>query len=206
MNTIKLYDVMSDDFKPEGALKECFNCYPHFDDDFELLVKEGYVKIISPKNCKWLKSRTCLAEYLYLISGCYNEDDYDEGYYDFFEEDDLKPDKIKKPYVPGGFWAPVEKAFELERHTLRKLVGKNGNECKPKKSRAYKKLKPLLLKHRELLKQRQKQNDKELKILELVTNIIATELDVDNPRTINQTLEKIRSLVVKNVDKKSKIL
>ena len=164
MNQILLYDVIPDDFKPAGALEDCFTYYPHFADDFELLVKEGYVRIISPAVCKWLKSRTCLAEYLYLINGVYSIDDDDEGRYDYYEEDDLKPDKIKKPHIPGGFWAPVEKAFETERHSLRKLVGMNGNDCKPKKSRAYKKIKPLLIRHRTLLEIRQEQNEKELKI------------------------------------------
>ena len=206
MYRILLYDVIPNDFKPAGALGDCFTYYPHFSGDFELLVKEGYVRIISPAVCKWLKSRTCLAEYLYLIIGYYQEDDDDEGYYDYFEEGEIKHDRIKKPYVPGGFWAPAEMAFETERHSLRKLVGKNGNVFKPKKSRAYKKIKPLLIKHREMLKRQLEQNEQDLKTLELIKNTIAEELDIEKPKTITQTLKKIRSLVAKNVDKKSKSL
>jgi hypothetical protein len=202
MNQILLYDVIPDDFKPAGALEDCFKYYPHFADDFELLVKEGYVRIISPKTCKWLKSRTCLAEYLYLIIGCYKVDDNDEGFYDYYDEYDTKPPKIKKPHVPGGFWAPAEKAFEIERHSLRKLVGMNGNELKPKKSRAYKNIKSSLLEHRALLKRQQKQNEKDLKILELIKNTIVIELDIERPQTISQTLKKIHSIFSKNVDKK----
>jgi hypothetical protein len=201
MNNIRLYDLIPDDFKPAGALKDCFNYYPDFADDFEFLVKTGYVKIINLKTCKWLKSRTCLAEYLYLINGFYSIDDDDEGYYDYYDEDEPKPEKIKKQHIPGGFWAPVEKAFEIERHSLRKLVGMNGNEYKPKKSIAYKKIKPLLIVHRELLKQQQEQNENDLKILELVKNTIAVELDIERPKTIGQTLRKVRYFLSKNVDK-----
>ena len=49
MYRILLYDVIPDDFKPAGAFGDCFKYYPHFAGDFELLVKEGYVKITSPK-------------------------------------------------------------------------------------------------------------------------------------------------------------
>ena len=39
---------MSDGFKPQGALDDCFLSPPHFENDFKTLVREGYVEITGP--------------------------------------------------------------------------------------------------------------------------------------------------------------
>ena len=93
-------------FKPKGALNDCFVHLLNFADDFETLVREGYVEVTSPKSCKWLKSKTSLAEYCRWACG-------------------------ESVRVPGGFWVPVEKAFAIKRHSLRRLAGNNANRLKP---------------------------------------------------------------------------
>src|SRR5215469_1345873 len=86
-----IYEI-PENFKPEGALAKCFGYYLNFEDDFKLLADLGYLMVTSPETCKWLRSKTSLAEYIYWSNG---GDDAD----------------CDKPYVPGGFWGPVENAF-----------------------------------------------------------------------------------------------
>jgi len=109
---------MSDSYRVKGALYDCFAHYFLFEEDLEMLIKEGYVEITSLESCRWLKSKTCLAEYIkWAYSGV---------------------------YIPGGFWAPAENAFGMKRHSLRKLAGNNGNIFKHDESKDFKELKPLL--------------------------------------------------------------
>jgi len=178
---IRFICEIPDDFKPQGALENCFGFYLNFEEDFELLVRLGYVMIKSPETCKWLKSKTSLAEYLYWANG----------------EDD---DEIEKPYVPGGFWAPAEEAFGIKRHSLRKLAGNNGNFCKPDDSKDFLKIKPYL----EELRKRQESERKEYQMFKYIKNLILLEAGDEKPETIHSVLEKIFMLFKdRNVDKKS---
>ena len=104
---------------PKGALLDCFMFYPHFQDDLDVLVREGFMKVTSPETCEWMKSKTSLAEYFKWACG-------------------------EAAWVPGGFWAPIENAFGMKRHSLRKLAGSNGNLCKPEESKDFIKIKPVL--------------------------------------------------------------
>jgi hypothetical protein len=179
--TIRNIGEISDDFKPQGALEDCFGFYLNFKEDFELLVSLGYVMIESPETCKWLKSKTSLAEYLFWANG---------------EEDD----EIGKPYVPGGFWAPAEEAFRIKRHSLRKLAGNNGNIYKPDDSKDFLKLKP----HLEEFRKQQKSVRKEAQIFRYIKELILLEAEDEKPETIHNVLEKISMLfIVRNVDKKN---
>ena len=112
---------MFDGLTPQGPLLECFNSFPQFRDDLETLVKKSFLVVTGSESCKWLKSKTSLAHYFKWIG---------------------KGSKVKA--VPGGFWAPIEKAFGLKRHTLRKLAGENGNVFKLKESKDFKMIKPIL--------------------------------------------------------------
>ena len=60
---------MAEEFEAKGALLDCFMFYPHFSDDMETLVREGYVKVTGPETCEWLKSKTSLAEYFKWAGG-----------------------------------------------------------------------------------------------------------------------------------------
>jgi hypothetical protein len=160
--------ILPDDFKPEGALEDCFAFYLNFAEDFTLLVRLGYVMIKSSETCEWLKSKTSLAEYLYWANG----------------KDD---DEIEKSYVPGGFWAPAEEVFGIKRHSLRKLAGNNGNYCKPDDSKDFLKLKPYL----EELRKQQEKTRKEARIFRYIKHLILLEAGDEKPEAIHSVLEKI---------------
>jgi len=178
---IRFICEIPDDFKPQGALEDCFVCYHNFEEDFVFLVRLGYVMIESPETCKWLKSKTSLAEYLYWANG---------------KEDD----EITKPYVLGGFWAPAEKAFGIKRHTLRKLARNNGNFCKPDDSKDFLKLRPYL----EELRKQQERTRKEHQLFRYIKNSVLLEAGDENPDSVHSVLEKISMLFKdKNTDKKN---
>ena len=54
---------MPNEFSPKGALLGCFMDFPQFDEDMDVLVREGYLVVTSPETCEWTKSKTSLAEY-----------------------------------------------------------------------------------------------------------------------------------------------
>jgi hypothetical protein len=112
------------DYHAKGALQECFLSFYYFQYDFEILVREGYMRVTSPSTCEWLKSKTSLAEY-------------------------FKWTGFDAEYVPGGFWSPVENAFGIKRHSLRKLAGNNANPLKRDISKDFERIKPILEKHRQ---------------------------------------------------------
>jgi hypothetical protein len=177
--TVRFICDIPDDFKPQGALEDCFGFYCNFEEDFELLVRLGYVMIKSSEACEWLKSKTSLAEYLYWANG--------------------KDDGIEKSYVPGGFWAPAEGAFGIKRHTLRKLAGMNGNYCKPDDSKDFLKLKPYL----EELRKQQEIIRKEFQLFRYIKHLILLEAGDEKPEAIHSVLEKISMLFInRNTDKK----
>ena len=160
-----------DIFKPQGALLDCFECYPYFQDDFEVLVREGLIQVTGPESCKWLKSKTSLAEYFKWANG----------------------DAVS---VPGGFWAPIEKAFGIKRHSLRRLAGNNANPLKPDISRAFKKIKPIL----QQLRAKQKSENTERQVYNYIKMLILLAKD-EKQETIRIILEKIAAILIKNVDK-----
>ena len=162
---------MSGGFKPEGALLDCFEFYPHFQEDLDVLVREGYVKVTSPATCKWLKSKTSMAEYIKWACG-------------------------NAVWVPGGFWAPAENAFGIKRHSLRKLAGNNANVLKPPQSRDFMKLKPVL----QQLRVKQKYERTEYQIYNYIKNLILFAKD-EKKETINEIVMKILRLFMGNVDK-----
>ena len=163
---------MAEEFKAEGALLDCFELYPHFEDDFELLIQAGYIKILNPSTCAWLKSKTSLAEYFKLA-------------------------KNDTCYVPGGFWEPIENAFRIKRHSLRKLAGKNANYLKPDESKDFQKLKPFLQQLRKLEDIRFKERWLFSYIKDLFLN------SDEKPDTIHKTLLKLNTIFASNVDKKN---
>jgi hypothetical protein len=109
--------------KPRGALLGCFKFFHQFHADFNVLVREGFLKRTGPETCEWLKSKTSLAEYFKWIGW-------------------------DAEWVSGGFWAPIETAFGIKRHTLRKLAGNNANPLKLEESKDFIKIKAILLIYR----------------------------------------------------------
>ena len=152
---------MPEKFNPEGALRDCFDYLFNFAEDFEMLVRKGYIEVLSPSHCKWLKSKTSLAEYFKNSCG-------------------------SAIGVPGGFWAPIEKAFGIKRHSLRRLAGKNANVFKRDESIDYLNLKPLL----RVLREQEERTKLERRIFIYIKNMFHYAKD-DDPETIRYILGKI---------------
>jgi hypothetical protein len=163
---------LSGGFQARGALLECFMCFFEFKDDLQVLIDEGYVKITGPETCEWLKSKTSLAEYFKWAFGNTN-------------------------WVPGGFWAPIENAFGIKRHSLRRLAGKNANELKPEESRDFKKIKPIL----QRLRNQEEHKHNAQRLFRYIKHLILVEAEGEKPEQIEKALLKIYKLFTKNVDK-----
>jgi hypothetical protein len=163
---------MSDDFESYKALYECFDHFSEFFYDFEVLVREGYIKVTDLWTCKWLKSKTSLAEYFKWACG------HVEG-------------------VPGGFWAPVENAFGIKRHSLRRLAGQNGNEFKRSESRDFRRIKAIL----EPIKRRELEIRKEVAAYSAIKYLINVEAKDEKLETIHKILIKISEILINFVDK-----
>jgi len=156
-----------EEFDPNFAVFECFHHFPEFYDDFEVLMREGYIKETSFGNYKWLKSKTSLAEYFKWAFGDTEE-------------------------VRGGFWAPIENAFKIKRHSLRRLAGRNGYEFKRDESRDFKKIKAIL----EPLRLQEKQRRRELQIFGSIKRLVTLEAKDGEPETIHEILEKISEIII----------
>ena len=163
---------LPDGTKFKGALLECFWSFPQFRDDLETLVGEGFVKVTGPDSCEWLKSKTSLAEYFKWAGG-------------------------DAEWVPGGFWAPIENAFGMKRHSLRKLAGNNANPLKPDKSRDFMKIRAVLQGLR--IEERKRQNEQWA--YRYIKHLILIEAEDEEPETIHRILEKISAIFIRNVDK-----
>jgi hypothetical protein len=160
-------------FVPEGAMYDCFALFPYFEDDFVVLVKEGYLEVTSTETCKWLKSKTSLAQYFKWLG----------------------KDGV---YVPGGFWAPVEEAFGMKRHSLRRVASKNANILKKDESIGFRKIKPILEKHRE----EKWAEEIRRRVFRHIKRLI-NEIEDENPETIMKIFEIIKILFIEYVDKKN---
>jgi hypothetical protein len=160
-------------FVPKGALEDCLALFPYFEVDFELLVEEGYLEMTSPETCKWLKSKTSLAQYFKWLG----------------------KDGV---YVPGGFWAPVEEAFGMKRHSLRRVASKNANVLKKDESIGFMKIKPILEKHRE----EKWAEEIRRRVFRHIKRLI-NEIEDEKPETIMKIFEIIKMLFSEYVDKKN---
>jgi hypothetical protein len=161
----------SKEFRAQGALLECFIDFPQFKEDLGVLIAEGYVKITSSETCKWLKTKTSLAEYFKWAG-------YDaEG-------------------VTGGFWAPIAKCFGEDRRSLSRLAGNNANPLKNEFSKDFIKIKAILEKHRK--KEQTKQTER--RIYNYIKKLILFAED-EEPETIHEIVHKIGAIFLKNVDK-----
>ena len=154
-------ETVTEKRKPEGTLYDCIAFYPYFYKDLDVLIREGYVEITSPATCRWLKSKTSLAEYLKWACG----------------------DKVS---IPGGFWAPAEKAFGIKRFSLRKLAGNNGNIFKFDESKDFKKIKPIL----QQLRDQDESRWRERQIYNYIKNLFLFA-ENEKPETVREILEKI---------------
>ena len=101
------------DIKPLTPIQRCFLFFPQFHEDFEILIKNKII-IKTGNIFTWNKKKTSLAEYFHDFKG-------------------------KSIPVEGGFWCPIETAFNIKRGSLRNLASPNGRGSYGviKKSRDY---------------------------------------------------------------------
>ena len=146
---------------------DCCICFPWFSEDIDILIDKGVLKrTTTDYQYEWTKSKTSLAEYFKWIGK-------------------------NAPYVPGGFWAPIEYTFLLKgepikRGDLRRLAGKNGNGAKPDESRDFKEIKKFVLQYRKETKERLKTFHSIRKLIKKAKN--------ENPKTVKTALEKIKEI------------
>lgn len=161
----------SKNFKARGTLLECLKTFPQFEEDFDVLIAEGYVKITGPETCTWTKTKTSLAEYFKWAG-------YDAE------------------WVTGGFWAPIARCFGEDRRSLSRLASGNANPLKKGYSRAFIKIRPVLEEHRKKAEMR----DTERQIYNYIKKLILFAED-EKPETIHGIVHKIGEIFIRNVDK-----
>jgi len=164
---------MNDIIKPKiyGALLECFLLFPLFLDDYDCLVVNGFIEPVSPEQCKWLKSKTSLAEYFWWVGS-------------------------RTGGIPGGFWSPISRAFGMNKGQLQKLAGRNGNWCKPDESRHFAALKRLVTPCRRKL-HRARRDTKAFNAIKKLLN----ETKSNEPELIHDVLRQVETILCENVEK-----
>jgi tryptophanyl-tRNA synthetase len=153
----------------EEKMEDISHCFMYFDQflkDFQVLFDEGVIRRIAFDHYEWTKSTTSLAEYFKWIGN-------DAG------------------YVPGGFWAPVEEVFRINRRKLSKLAGNNANPLKPKESKNFKEIKKMVEEYRKKVKQQAEQEREDRKTFTTIKTIIDKTDDKDI-KEISAALEKLR--------------
>jgi hypothetical protein len=172
---------MSNTIKSEfvGPLLQCFLDFPLFGDDYYLLVEHGIIKPVSSERCEWTKSKTSLAEYFRWIG-------------------------VNAREITGGFWLPISQAFGVERGTLRKLAGGNGNPYKPDESKDFRKIKKLVLPYRKMAARiREEKNRIQCEKIALYEiRKLVNEIKNEETETIHVAIIKIKNILDKIVDKK----
>jgi hypothetical protein len=161
-----------------------FFSFGKFSVDIAILIEKGIIVPIAYHNesrksgvadkYEWTKSKTSLAEYFKWIGN-------------------------NEPYVPGGFWAPVENIFlidgkPIKRGSLRRLAGNNANWLKPDESKDFTEIKKIVEEYREKV-EKQKEEQKTLldKFQSIEKIIINTEKtgDIETLRAVKEKIKKI---------------
>jgi hypothetical protein len=153
---------MGDKERAMENIAHCFINFGLFRGDIKILIAEGVIKHEAFDRYEWTKSKTSLAEYFKWIGG-------------------------DAPYVPGGFWAPVEKTFSIKRGTLRKLAGNNANPLKPPESKDFIKIKEMVLRYRAEIAREQKE-----KAIFVAIKRLMDETQDSDPETIRKNLKRIK--------------
>jgi hypothetical protein len=159
--------------------------FGEFPVDIDILIERGIIVTIADQNergksrvankYKWTKSKTSLAEYFKWV-----------GY--------------NVPYVPGGFWAPVESLFlidgkPIKRGTLRKLAGTNANPLKPDKSKDFKEIKKIVNEYRAKVKKQIEEKEKLLNKFQSIEKVIINTKKTGDIETLRAVKEKIKKIL-----------
>ena len=158
---------MIESTSPNAPVIMCFYYFPLFEIEYKLL-REMEIIYCNGGNCSWNKSLTSLGEY--------------------FSEFKSIGECIKP--VTGGFWNPVETAFNVKRGSLRHLASGNGRCFVREKSVDYENIMKTLGPRRELILQ-QKQAVKNYRRIKAIMNAPEPE----KPEDVEKTLEIIKNVL-----------
>jgi len=149
-------------------IAHCFLFYPQFQADFAILSHNGVIRRTAFDQYEWTKSKTSLAEYFKWIGN-------------------------NVYLVPGGFWAPVEKVFKINKGTLRRLAGGNANPLKPEESGDFKKIKKLVERYRKEVKEQEQQEQKDREIFDAIKTLV-DEVENAKGKDIEKTREALKKI------------
>jgi hypothetical protein len=112
--------------------ESCFIYYPQFRKDIGGLMDAKILKYTGENNYSWEREKTSLALYFIWIGN-------------------------NASCIPGGFWAPIEKAFTVKGKpimpdTLSRLASKKRNNAKHPESNDFKDIKKTVIEYREVYK------------------------------------------------------
>jgi hypothetical protein len=142
-----------------------------FKDEYQYLVTNGFIQPVSSEHSKWLKSKTCLAQYFNSIIN-----------------------KTKR--IKGGKWSPVTKAFgmeKIEKRRLSRLLSTNGNEFKNDESRDFENLKDEILPIRQEISRVRREKEALNAIEEILNRAKGKE-----PEIVHDALERIEGVLGEN--------
>jgi len=157
-------------------ISHCFMLFPLFHFDFNILFSEGIIKRTDLDLYEWTKSKTSLAEYFKWIGK-------------------------KECDIPGGFWAPIEKVFKINRRMLSKLASGNGNGSKPDESKDFIKIKGLVVQYREEIRQKEEEakrlNEEQAKLQKnfKAINKLIEKAEHGDIEMLRATKEKIKEIL-----------
>ena len=143
--------------------EDLFHYFPEFKHDFHALFTNRII-ILNSNGLLWNASKTSLGQYFHNFKKIHNR-------------------KIK-----GGFWRPIEEAFNIKRGTLKSLVSRNGRDIViVKDSKDYEDIKFILEKHRKNTGEQKRNLIKFTVIKKIIENT-----DINNYYEVLFSLEKIK--------------
>ena len=157
-------------------ISRLFFYFPQFHTDCDILIEKDIIKRLAFDQYEWTKSKTSLAEYFWWIG-----------------KDARK--------VRGGFWAPIEEVFKIDRSNLRRLAGHNANPLKPDESKDFKIIKEIVVQYRKSKKRQEEEAERlraeEAKLQDDFKSVkkLIEETAEGNIESIRATMEKIKKII-----------
>jgi hypothetical protein len=151
-----------------------FFSFGKFSVDIDIFVDREIINPVTDKY-EWKKSKTSLAEYFKWIGN-------------------------NEPYVPGGFWAPVENIFlidgkPIKRGSLRRLAGNNANWLKPDESKDFKEIKKIVEEYRKKVEKQKEEQKTLLDKFQSIEKIIKNTEKTGDIETLRAAKEKIKKIL-----------
>ena len=156
----------------------CFRYFEQFQKDFPALSDKGVIKRIAFDQYEWTESETSLAEYFYWVG-----------------EQERKKIEKNQLNIPGGFWAPIEKVFRINRTILSNMASRARNSNPLKRgegeTEVFKEIKKIVEEYRENVKKQEEQDQKDRETFTAIKTIIGNA-NGEDMKEIRTVLEKIK--------------